>query len=240
MNQREFARSTLQNSIFITLTALSLIIVCYFLVDPLLAEYARELQQQHRGHLIYDVLRAFSVVFHPAAISVIAAVLLSIKAIQILQEDRRDGALDGLIEKTQLSTGEKWYLFQQRLFQNTSVIYMLGILASLLFSSLLKFSLGRARPVMMHEEDLYGFFGFQTEQLFHAMPSAHTAVAMAAFWCIWFLIPKAGLRAFALLVFIIIIAGRLFLGEHYPGDLIAGAWLGFTCVYWARLYDKLG
>jgi membrane-associated phospholipid phosphatase len=240
MNQREYARETLQNSLFITLTALSLIIVCYFLVDPLLAEYARELQQQHGGHVLYDVLRAFSNVFHPAAISAVAALIIGIKAIQIWQEDRRDDALDGLVEKTQLTTGEKWYLFRQRAFQNTGIIYMSGILASLVFSFLLKISLGRARPVMMHEKELYGFFGFQTEPLFFAMPSAHTAVAMAAFWTIWFLIPKAGLRAFALFVFIIIIASRLFLGEHYPGDLIAGAWLGFTCVYWARLYDRMG
>ncbi|MFW6347266.1 MAG: phosphatase PAP2 family protein [Cyclonatronaceae bacterium] len=240
MDQREYARNTLQNSLFISLTALSLIIVCYFLVDPLLAEYARELQQNHRGHLLYDVLRAFSTVFHPAAISAIAAVFLGMRAIQIWQEDRRDDALDGLVEKTQLSTGEKWYLYKERLLRDTSVIYLLGLFASLIFTLLLKYSLGRARPAMMLDEDIYGFFGFQMERLFHAMPSAHTSVATAAFCVLWMLFPQTWLRGFALTGLIIILLSRLFLGEHFPADIIAGVWLGFTCIYWARLYDKVG
>lgn len=240
MNQREYARKTLQNSLFITLGALSLIIVCYFLVDPLLAEYARELQQEHGGNMLYNVLQAFSTTFQPLAVTAAAAVFLGMRAIQIWQEDRRDDALDGLVEKTQLSLSDKLFLYKERLLRDTSVIYLLGVFATLAFTIILKYSLGRARPVMLVEDGMYGFFGFQTERLFHSLPSAHTSMAAAAAGAIWFILPQAWLRVFAVLILIVVILSRLFLGEHFPADVIAGVWLGFICIYWARLYEKVG
>lgn len=95
----------------------------------------------------------------------------------------------------------------------------------------------RVRPI--HEEGLAFLlpYGVRTAELdgWSAIPSDHAVLFFALSAGLWFVSRKAGLFAFAYTVLFIILP-RIYLGLHYPTDIIAGALAGIAVVLLGKLY----
>ena len=93
--------------------------------------------------------------------------------------------------------------------------------------AVLKFIIGRARPVLYEFVGLIGFFPFTRDTLFHSMPSGHTLASFAGLVMIGLLAPRA--KWFTWSLAILIGVSRVCAGFHWPSDVIFGAFLGMVC-----------
>lgn len=88
----------------------------------------------------------------------------------------------------------------------------------------LKFLVGRARPIFYQALNMTGFFPFARDWAFHSMPSGHTIISFAGLVMIGLLAPRA--KWFTWTLATIIGVGRVCVGAHWPSDVILGAFLG--------------
>lgn len=119
-----------------------------------------------------------------------------------------------------------------------SIFLVIAVLGSWGLNEFLKAAFERARPEIAHlvQEDGYSF------------PSGHAMVALAAYgmigYIIWSIRREQGkvawfVPAFVAILIIAIGTSRVYLGVHYPSDVIAGftagaVWL-MVCIYSMRL-----
>ena len=96
-----------------------------------------------------------------------------------------------------------------------------------LFSKLLKWSCGRARPYLMFEDGTCGFYGFSTHDPFFSFPSGHAVVAMTLASTLAILYPKH--RTPLLILGFCCSLFRVALNYHFLSDAIGGMLLAL-CV----------
>lgn len=102
-----------------------------------------------------------------------------------------------------------------------------------LISALLKRGIGRGRPEAWTPEAPLSFQPLNWTAYDHqSFPSGHATTSFALAMVIGFLWPK--LFWPAIVVAVLIASSRLFLGEHYPTDILAGAVLGTIGAYAVR------
>ena len=115
--------------------------------------------------------------------------------------------------------------------------YFFYVLLSLFFAcgavKILKFIIGRARPIFS-EPDLFNMFSWSNE--FNSMPSGHTAVSFAGLVMLGMLFPRV--KWFTWTLAIIIGFSRVYVGAHWPSDVIFGAFIGMICADFAKAFLK--
>lgn len=98
----------------------------------------------------------------------------------------------------------------------------------------LKYLLARYRPVMLFDQDLYGLHFFSTKWVMNSTPSGHTVRAFSIMTALSMLF-----RRFAI-VFISIAAviglSRVALADHYPSDVLFGAFIGIFTSLWTFVH----
>jgi membrane-associated phospholipid phosphatase len=98
----------------------------------------------------------------------------------------------------------------------------------------LKYLLGRYRPIMLFDKNLYGLHFVSSEWALNSTPSGHTIRAFAILTSLSLLY-----RSFTL-VFIslaaLIGASRVILTAHYPSDVLFGAFIGIFTAAWTYKY----
>lgn len=105
--------------------------------------------------------------------------------------------------------------------------------------NVLKYGIGRARPLHFADLGVFSLHPFAFEASFAGMPSGHATTMGAVFAIVLLCFPR--LRHAALAYAAAISATRVFVGAHYPGDVAAGFGLGFACaVLVAMLFARLG
>jgi len=129
-----------------------------------------------------------------------------------------------------------WAWFRRRDHQREDQTMLLATLAG----SILAFGVGRllaltlplrARP--MHDPTLHLIlpFGMGPDEFrgWSAFPSDHAMLFFALAWGIWFVAKRAGLILLIHAAFVVCLP-RIYLGLHYPTDILGGAAIGILVV----------
>lgn len=114
-----------------------------------------------------------------------------------------------------------------------SILYFSSaIFGAELLGTIIKIGLGRARPILFFQHNIYGLHFFSLLRDYNSTPSGHalcifTVAAMAS--CFY-------RRFTGIFMFIALVIGlsRVILAEHFLSDVIAGAYLGMLSVYLAN------
>lgn len=98
----------------------------------------------------------------------------------------------------------------------------------------LKFLLGRHRPVMLFDQNLYGLTFFTKGWEQNSTPSGHTIRAFSLLTGLSLLYRRfaAGFLTVAALIGI----SRVLVTDHYPSDVLFGAFIGIFTALWAYTY----
>jgi len=118
--------------------------------------------------------------------------------------------------------------------KNSYVFYiLLSIVFACVFVKPLKMIIGRARPIFA---DPMLFNMFSDSNAFQSMPSGHTTVSFAALVMLGMLFPRIKWATWSLAI--IIGVSRIYVGAHWPSDVIFGAFVGMLCADFAKALLK--
>jgi len=97
-----------------------------------------------------------------------------------------------------------------------------------------KYLLGRYRPVMLFEKNLYGLHFFSVEWAMNSSPSGHTLRAFSFFTALSLLFR----RYTVLFIFVALMIGisRVVVTAHYTSDVLFGAFVGTVTALWMYRY----
>ena len=118
-----------------------------------------------------------------------------------------------------------WFLRSAHSRLARDVLFVsLSVLTIALMIAAFKFLAGRARPPLLLDGGIYGFFFFGTSFEMRSFPSGHTACAFAVAAALGRYL--GGGRTAIIVLAALIGASRLGLGLHYLSDVAAGIYLG--------------
>lgn len=98
----------------------------------------------------------------------------------------------------------------------------------------LKYLLGRYRPVMLFEKDLYGLHFFSSKWASLSTPSGHTVRAFSLLTAVSLLYRRFAVVLLSLAALIGV--SRVMVTAHYPSDVLFGAFIGIFTALWAYKY----
>jgi membrane-associated phospholipid phosphatase len=109
-----------------------------------------------------------------------------------------------------------------------------AVLASTLISETIKWGVGRGRPFVGGEGNVFHFSHFAGTPAYSSFPSGHATCAFALAFAVSALWPQARI---AMLVYAVVIcATRLVLLAHHPSDVVAGALVGTIGAMFVRYW----
>jgi len=115
---------------------------------------------------------------------------------------------------------------QKRRHADRALLFFSSIALSGIVANVVKFLVGRYRPKMFFEGDMYGFDPFRIGYEFNSFPSGHaTTVFAIAITCTMFW-PRYRMFFFAFAALVAL--SRLVLNAHYLSDVLAGACIGIA------------
>ena len=156
-----------------------------------------------------------------------------------IQETLRCTPLNGLLGYyTRLgNAGMLWIVLSLLMlcFPKTRKAGLAGLLAMLLgllcTNVTLKHLVGRTRPWLTVE----GLVPLVAEHDPNSFPSGHTCAAFAAASAWWRTLPWRWVRVLAVVLAALMGASRLYVGVHFPSDVLAGLAVGLLCGWLACL-----
>lgn len=127
--------------------------------------------------------------------------------------------------------------FRMVYFAQMTAYVGLSVLFTAIVANLLKFAIGRARPLIYDQEGIFSFAPFNMDFLHQSFPSGHSANIGALFVALALLFPRFRLGFIGIGLWLG--ATRIIVGVHYPSDVTAGlalgAWMAFaTSILFAR------
>lgn len=113
-----------------------------------------------------------------------------------------------------------------KLKNSNAFLVFCSLVLSGVFVEVLKFVIGRARPIFFDEFGIVGFFPGTFEWAFNSMPSGHTALSFAGLVMLGMLMPRFKVLTWGLAILIGL--SRVAIGAHWPTDVILGAFVGMV------------
>jgi membrane-associated phospholipid phosphatase len=109
-----------------------------------------------------------------------------------------------------------------------------AVAVSSLVTEVLKYCIGRGRPFVGGEANVFLFSHFADSSAYYSFPSGHATTAFALAFAVSVVWPRARL---AMAVYALIIAAtRLVLLAHHPSDVVAGAMVGIIGAMFVRYW----
>ena len=112
--------------------------------------------------------------------------------------------------------------FMSKVRTNYAFLIFSSVVLAVLTCGVLKVLIGRPRPMMLFD----GFHQFIFDWAFNSMPSGHTAATFAGLVMAGMLSPK--IKPFTWTIAIIVGLSRVYIGAHWPSDVIFGAFIGMS------------
>lgn len=116
--------------------------------------------------------------------------------------------------------------------------YAFWVFCSVLLASVvglvLKFIIGRTRPIAYGMYGMPDFLPFARDSAFHSMPSGHTFGSFAGLVMIGMVWPRSRWFMWALAVAVAV--SRVCVGKHWPSDVIFGAFIGIVAAVVTRAW----
>ncbi len=98
--------------------------------------------------------------------------------------------------------------------------------------SMLKIGFGRSRPSALFDGGVHEFVGFTLASGWESFPSGHATVIAAVATALALIVPR--LTPLFVGAALVVAAGRVVIGVHYPSDAIAGLLLGAMCTLFLK------
>ena len=109
-----------------------------------------------------------------------------------------------------------------------------AVAMSNLVTEVLKYCIGRGRPFVGGEANVFHFSHFAGNPAYYSFPSGHATTAFALAFAVSIIWPQARV---AMTVYAIVIAAtRLVLVAHHPSDVVAGALVGIVGAMFVRYW----
>ena len=125
--------------------------------------------------------------------------------------------------------------FMAKVRTNYAFLIFSSVLSAGVVAEILKFLIGRFRPIFFEALGITGFRPFSFEWAFNSMPSGHAAATFAGLVMVGMLAPKWKPLTWTLAI--IVGVSRVAYGAHWPTDVIFGAFIGMVAAdlikYWA-------
>jgi len=116
-----------------------------------------------------------------------------------------------------------FYLYfrkRNRYYANIALLVFVSVALSGLTTDVIKFVLGRYRPIEYFENHLYGFKFLETQYRYTSIPSGHTTTIFSAMYVLAIFFKK---YRFPLIIIGLLMAStRVISLNHYPSDVLAG------------------
>ena len=97
-----------------------------------------------------------------------------------------------------------------------------------------KYMLGRARPRLWFEQQMFTIQPFTHDWAMNSFPSGHSQAAWAAMTALTVLLPRYRLGFIAIATLVAL--SRVMITVHWASDALAGAWVGFAAAMIMRKY----
>lgn len=110
------------------------------------------------------------------------------------------------------------------------VYVCISVSVAIIIADGIKYFLGRFRPVMLLEHNLYGLHFFSSEWALNSTPSGHTVRAFSLLTAASLLYRRCTFIFIS--VAAIIGASRVAVTDHYPSDVLFGAFIGIFVACW--------
>ncbi|MGB9731179.1 phosphatase PAP2 family protein [Calditerrivibrio sp.] len=115
---------------------------------------------------------------------------------------------------------------KNRYYANIALLVFVSVALSGLITDIIKFILGRYRPIEYFEHHLYGFKFLQTKYKYTSIPSGHSTTIFSAMYVLAIFLKK---YRFPLIIIGLLMAfTRVISLNHYPSDVLAGILVAIT------------
>ena len=125
------------------------------------------------------------------------------------------------------------------LFVKREKVYYAGSFVVVMFISryayhFMKIFFERQRPMFSHE--WVNVIGFPLQS--YSFPSGHSTIAFA--WAVFMSVKHPRGRIYFLTIAVLVAFSRVYMGVHYPSDVVAGAILGsFISLAWNAFFERM-
>jgi membrane-associated phospholipid phosphatase len=121
------------------------------------------------------------------------------------------------------------YFLRRSVIANRSLFLFAAVVLSGLATNLIKPLVGRLRPKLLFEADLYGFEPLRIGYEYNSFPSGHATTVFALAAALSYFFPRWRLPLFSFAA--VIGLSRMIVGAHYLSDVMAGAYVGVMTVF---------
>lgn len=130
-------------------------------------------------------------------------------------------------------SNENDFRFAFKKIKNSYAFYLFcSVALAIIVTGVLKFVIGRSRPILYAALDKTAFVPGTVEDLFNSMPSGHTTVSFAGLVMLGMLFPRIKWATWTMAI--IIGVSRVYVGAHWVGDVLLGAFIGMLCADLAK------